>query len=508
MSTRSQFGIVGSFITSKGNQDKGEFIGFNFSDDFEIDDQGQVCGIKLKSSAYPKPEAASQPVWYINALTGNDSHSGATPAKALKTWAEYSKRLGCCAVLVGAANTDPPPVFSHTQTVVNLLTDLPASDPIDFDITLQNKGLLAIIGTPKTVYTGVLTAVTPLNRGANQAWEITDASIGSWAPYVGKKIRITAGPNAGLCMYVAKDLGGTSARISAPLDNGSGAASLMFVIPSPGVVLAGDPYVIEEMTSVYTRKMIASAQRNEGPLFAGSLIGFQNLAFQSLVYIEGTATPNFVQCSFAQTMAGLPSHRQLFLNNCIITNPGVGFGTQYGSSFLFGGLSLESSIAAFLANITFDFDFLFQGGYGLSVVASAAIGAAGFFDGADAAIDCAGIFVPYGVGRLWFIEGFSGVAALYGKDNAVGVRVNVGGSFVYGASYGSMALPSLTSLSGDFLLAGAATGRSWDEGLGAYTTPIPCTWANVALPIGGGGFGGSAHNVQLGAAVYNGASLI
>ena len=84
---------------------------------------------------------------------------------------------------------------------------------------------------------------------------------------------------------------------------------------------------------------------------------------------------------------------------------------------------------------------------------------------------------------------------MWGSGNAGGGVNAAGGSVL---DYQSQ-VPTVTGALGDFLLAGAATSRAWDEALSTYT-PLLCNkWKKLAAAIAPGplsGFGGNAYNVE------------
>jgi hypothetical protein len=91
--------------------------------------------------------------------------------------------------------------------------------------------------------------------------------------------------------------------------------------------------------------------------------------------------------------------------------------------------------------------------------------------------------------------GGSGAHQLWGADNAgAGIGVSAGSLLSYQTT-----VPTVTGAKGDFLLAGSAKSRAWDESQGKYTDLLTNTWDNLAAAIAPGplcGFGGNAHNVE------------
>lgn len=78
-------------------------------------------------TVYPLPiPTSTQAVWYIDASTGNDADDGLTSGTALATWKELGKRIN------GKRITQ--------QTVINVLSGTPISDPVYLDVALDCGG--------------------------------------------------------------------------------------------------------------------------------------------------------------------------------------------------------------------------------------------------------------------------------------------------------------------------------------------------------------------------------
>ena len=100
--------------------------------------------------------------------------------------------------------------------------------------------------------------------------------------------------------------------------------------------------------------------------------------------------------------------------------------------------------------------------------------------------------VGYFGGTVSFTRFFSGKPLrLWGFGNA-GAGVAIGPGAQLASKTG--AFPTITGAQGDFTLAGATSGRAWDDSAGAYTTSRSNTWTNLGAAIVSGGFGGNAHD--------------
>ncbi len=296
-------------------------------------------------------DRTTQLTWFINSATGNDANSGATSADALRTltaWFLKSSNNGMFA-------------FNTPGVVVTIETDLLPTDTPAGTVNV-GSGTLAFVGVPgPRIHTGVAT-VTPAVPATNTAATLTDATVASFAPFVGlgfvnARMRTIAGSNPGAVFWPAKDLGGNSCRISGQM------------VPDPSLgpfgqsevtIITGDAYVIEPLPEVPNFGL--SFNVNAGATL--ETVTFENLAF-TVVAPVGSVTQNnndvgrgtsigwygcnwapanlwggdFVACRFADT------------SNFV----------QRG--FMFGGLSMGTFIANGLASATiFEFNHMNQGG--------------------------------------------------------------------------------------------------------------------------------------------------
>lgn len=149
-----------------------------------------------------------QPIWHINEVTGNDQNSGLTSGTAIKTYAEFLRRIGDNII------TDQITVFIDS----NLNQDINAFFKIGPDGSVIHNGFRTEIRrstiTAVQAYNPFSSASPPL-AGESLDGQITDAAIVSWAPFVGKMIELVdRHPTDPPIAWVAKDLGGTVMRFS------------------------------------------------------------------------------------------------------------------------------------------------------------------------------------------------------------------------------------------------------------------------------------------------------
>lgn len=462
--------------------------------------------------------AVNQATWFIDPQNGSDANDGETPMTALATHAELERRW--------AGGTLLPPVdpgLGFPQVTVTLLGDLPASDPINVTVTLDREvSLLYFGGVANTVRTGSFTAVTPKNPTTNTPLSVTDlAMAGTWAADIGRRVRITNGAREGTVMWPARSFGGTG-RMSDP----SLVADLfgnVYWSLTPQTPAVGDTYVVEELVRAAIG-VIDVRGVGWGPTAGPPLMSFVDLEIRDetvAMYPRGQGVfANFVRCLVGPSLID-PNFEEQYFYNCYLRAGTVGITGSY--CFLFGGLvgALTAPLFAFgcqghggCSYILAD-DVMFQGcGIGGQNVQ---IASACVFDAVTNTVNPGGHAVVVGTmpqlvapggsgGAIAFSENgsFSQSMRLWGSGNAgAGVAVRPGGSFVYREGV----FPTVTGVNGDFLLASANIARAFDDASGAYTTARASTWANLAAPIGSGGFNGSAHDVQREAHILDGANV-
>lgn len=136
----------------------------------------------------------SQVTWYIDPVSGSDLNKGDTSTAAIKTWAEFRRRVG-----VGD--------FEQDVTVTWLNGD--SNQQIDGHFILHGGAQLTIIGTPVVDVSGTLTGQTSIDPSTNQPQLIDDA-VGDWTNHVGKRVDLAGGSSA----WIAKVISATQARVS------------------------------------------------------------------------------------------------------------------------------------------------------------------------------------------------------------------------------------------------------------------------------------------------------
>jgi hypothetical protein len=462
--------------------------------------------------------------WFIDASTGNDANSGTTAATALRTHAELEKRINAGGKLL----TPPPDLSGLRITTVNILTDLPDTDPINLDGVVLGKDtyLLYKGGIASTDRTGTFTDVVAMNPASNQPFEVKDTAMsGAWQDDLGRRIRITAGARNNTIMWVAKDLGGNRARVSnpsivkalvgAPFGDPYG---LDQQAPEPG-----DSYAVETLRKVSLGVVHVKSQGSTNSISSIPVIALHELEIRDeskgggiasifceravlamhscrmMPLLEGFnwVTGGFVNCFVNLGLVAKGSPTTLFHGGLVgvkAVSPPGGF---------FGGIQCLGGGAVILAD-----DVMLQdvGMRGQNLI----IEAASVFDSATSSVAPGGhgVFAggialgAYIGGTVSLTSVFSSAPPrLWGSGNAgVGVEIGPGAQLAYRTG----TFPTITGHGGDFTLAGATSGRAWDDAAGAYTIGRTTTWANLATTVASGGFGGNAHNPMRDAHVVDG----
>jgi hypothetical protein len=261
----------------------------------------------IRDLSFSHPSWTYAGSYYIDATNGNDEYTGqaqtagANNAGPLKTHAELARRLG--------SNPLKPPisptVASWNEMQINVLTDLPNTDPINCDFVIPRATFVRYTGNlgKSTVYTGSVTAFSALSVAGNTPYQVTDSAIGSWTTYLGKRVRITnAGTNQNACFWVGKDLGAQQARISTPgtmgwLSGTSSPRAANFTVKN--AITVGDTFVIENFPTVtfglLNPKCIQDSSGLSGTVLIGELIGRTGNTYAGQTPASGRSL-NFYSC--------------------------------------------------------------------------------------------------------------------------------------------------------------------------------------------------------------------
>lgn len=417
------------------------------------------------------------PTWNVDPVNGSDANTG-LPGSPVKTWRGLLSKWGTNAILQPTGGT-------MTVTFLNSQPD--RSDPVNLEDLIVADGCAVIIkGTPTTTHTGSFTAVSPINRAANQAWQATDSALAtSWTANVGiaSRLRVPSGPNAGNVLWVAKDLGSKQARLAAPLAPND----WLYGAGSMGSISVSDPYVVETLTSIYVGECAPYASAVTGAstyphvTFRDLMIGEGQPG--AVMNLDGTCDLNFEGCAVDCSLEAIVANGSSGVNfiDCCLSGDEISSGLliNFWGGLVIGGTAVGSA-GFFNGQVYVDADCLFQA----SVLSVGCLvgGTFGFFDSMSVGVQVS----SFALFKHNTIVGSS----IYGQGNAqYGVALSAGSNFNCTGS----TVPTVTGTSGDFQMNGSTTACAWNPQGNFWTSGINCTWANLAAAISAGGFGGTAH---------------
>ena len=450
--------------------------------------------------------------WYIDATSGNDEFNGQAAAAApgnvgpLKTHGELARRWGRGILQPTTLNG-----FGNFVCTVHLLTSLPSTDPVQPLCTLGSSVYLWYQGLAETtLYSGTFSAVALATPATNSPLQLTDAGIGTWATYLGRRWRVTAGARTNTMGWVAKDLLANTARSSAGLRPNNMDPAQVADYPSllNGVALppqVGDAFAIEQLVTVTLGisgiEMLAANGRvifgeiafRNGPVFSQpGIIAVQLYSCSSPLQLNWQLglQGNLVNCQITRTvwavagsftwLAGLVGPADAGSAGLEVFS-GAEVGLSEGA--MFQGCGMHGTNIGVTDACVFD------------VVANAGNpGGHAFSIGKNVNRFSSTNNVRFGavLTRLW------------GSGNAgAGVYVGAGSELVYAS--GVVANLTITGTGGDFRLNNKTTGNVWDQtanaGAGGFLAPRTLSWANLAATVATTGFGGFAQDVESNACV-------
>lgn len=433
-----------------------------------------------RALASGSPDAQSQVNWFIDPINGNDENTGLTVPTAIKTAAELFRRWGTTGTVAapGAAT-----IF------VNILSDLPSTDPISGAGFRFGDGQLVVIqATDASVLaTGTAFNVIAQNPATNTPWQIQgNGGTFNFTPYVGNRIRIVGGPNNGAtCSILAATDGGLTAIVDKPITLPP-ASPLTFQV-GISAISTGDTFNIIQQVRVALDQITIPYQ---------SETSFPQCTFSNLQIVGELSEPNFPQgmflgCRMDSSFQILQSVT-VFLYGCCFTDDLI---LGASSIITMNAGSVLQGLVCFAGSIILDADVVLYGGNlslqgGFQMIAQLAV-----FNAAAPGIQ----LMTSNSSAQTFPSIYSGGNRVWGAGNTAGVSVGPGG--IFDATVASAT--TITGSGGDILLDGETTARAWNETLGAYSAPIALSWVNLAAAQPAG-FGGNAHDVASGASIVAG----
>lgn len=417
---------------------------------------------------------------YINAAAGSDLSDGLTSGTAWKTNARLRSAIG----LYGRVQPS-----GNTLTVHYIGASVPPqSDPFHLQAIFDANAVMirdfsAITG--QTIHTGSFSAVRLHSHAApGTAPGLTDASIPNWAPYVGKRLRITSGASSGAVCGILRAETATRAETQVPaIYNGFGSS---VAYPS-----ASDTYVVEDLPvtweGVIDIKVDNGDNFNAAYVVHGATIGSDGFYGSSFTTAMDGGLQYYRACVFTQSesRAGPSTTREYA--GCVFQNQF--YNTVPGQCLLKGCGIIGVCAAANGGIVSFhSIDTICEGG---GVVAftggKLVIEAVGSFNAAVSFLNPSGdafasAEVP-GAGSTGTICQIAPGGAMYGSGSAgVGWRIGRGCT-----DYAQVA-PVVTGTGGDFAGQAVATANPFSGT--SYAAAIACTWANM---LSAAAFNGQAH---------------
>lgn len=420
--------------------------------------------------------------WYIDPTSGNDENNGLTSGTAIKTWAEFIRRVGLFA-------------YFTTRVDVFLLGDLPSSDPLVFKGKCSPSATIYVHGTLTAVDSGgTFTSITARSAATNIPQSITDTARTAFTTNVSQLLKVTAGTagNIGSWCWVAKDLGGNAARTTQLAKQDLTAISILTEVTP----VVGDTYVLYTLSKVANFD-IEYNHPNPAITGLGGKFILENLRL-------GTSTG---------TSRILSSSRFMIITGCIWDN--TGFPIISGSFsiincwrngannfFISGAAPLNNAIisaggALCLTGFNNGATCTIQNGY-LSNSGGAAFNVAG--SNSEVTITDA-MAMDWGAnGALTITSGGTARMGSVGLPGKLSGTSATGSSFGIDCSGGRCYTPDASTLtitgaaSFNFQVAGRNTlpPFNYTATPPVYATPINCTWSNLTSPNDATHFGGSA----------------
>lgn len=227
------------------------------------------------------PVWATQEEWYIDPENGDDSYDGASEDFPLKTLGEFGARLRDQQI--------------NQPTTIWILNDVPATDQPVLRFSIGDYGFVRFRGKSTIVASGTFTSVTDLNIASSQPNEVEDTALSdTWVNLglIDKRLRITSGARENAQAWLVKDLGSKQARISSWLEDPyPSTPPWSFTGISNVNAQIGDPYVVEELTSILELPLdVWVSSRYTGTGVSATKLFFEDL---NIAYSAASNLPRF-----------------------------------------------------------------------------------------------------------------------------------------------------------------------------------------------------------------------
>lgn len=373
-----------------------------------------------------------QAAWFIDpanvSATASDENDGFTGATALLTDAERQRRW----------KPDPQAIAAVAITITWLSTAV-SLDPVGmhaFGPTI----VLLFQGTTTSLQAGTLTGGTAALVSGTSLPVVEDTGTPvNFAAFVGKRIRLTSGANAGAIAWILHDLGANQATTSAFRQLAG------IVNPAPG-----DGFVIEDLSG-------ATFGDYESEFAALSFVADMQIAAASPRWSGAGLGPAFLFCGFQPDIVVMDSkarflgcelnhttfeRSRVLLETTVTTAPGELLGSSLVDSTAIVGEECTAVDGGPLLQ-AIDSEVQFPNtGSGFAAASAFGAAVAGLSIGIDTTVSGAlGRFGRASVDNL-----------IWGAGNTIGIVVNSGAMVAYDPAF----LPTITGATADTFVGGEA----------------------------------------------------
>jgi hypothetical protein len=313
-------------------------------------------------------------------------------------------------------------------TNVTLLENIPTTDQLRISELSTGTSTLFFSGTTTPLLTGSLVSFAAPNNVLNTLTKIEGA--GSFAAYVGKRIKITSGAAVGTVAWIQRDDGGNFASTSQ--------FTLLVGLTSP---IAGDTYAIEDLSSIQIDKLTTVAVESDLVSFADLLVTGAGVLGNYVAFgcdLNGFAVVHSEQL----TIVGSGSLSELYSSLTLTINACAIFDQLYLQGVSSGAINSCSAVSATLLSINADTTVT----------------------GDDLAVfDVGGSGVKVSNGGILYV----GPNKIWGANVGIGFEVNSGGAIKTGSSESSFPVP------GEFLTIVTTTADASIDGINKTYAQLP-----------------------------------
>ena len=416
------------------------------------------------------------PAWEIDFAAGNDQNSGA-PGFPLKTRAELSRRLG----------RNP----TQQNTTVTYLSDHTA--PIQLNALVGSTFRFWEIGQATTVLSGTITNFANAVPGMNLHDAFNDTGVASWAPYLGKRIKLTSGANSGAFAWIGYDTQAGNV-VTSPWRKYTATGGLDGTDRPPTVA---DTYIVEDLTRVNYASIATQADAADST--GNPPVQTFDLDWGAAGLLAADVAPRggfrpvgckishipFISTAMQTTLCGVVNG--VYMNPCSV------FEIYGGLNSGLYGLNITPNCTAYLYGIPLfnaSASIYVQSGSTLEVNGLAVLRSTAGFVGASGSHITADQNAT-----VRFPQKFAGAAdTFYGSVATRRAITSRGATITYKTGSAQTAVGTLAGGYVEFLT--NDSGLQADDATGLYATPTVMTWVNVTAATGG------LHSIQTNSHIY------